>query len=38
MKVVYAERARRDIDDIDNSIALRGPAGAQTVEDEIRAT
>jgi plasmid stabilization system protein ParE len=38
MKVVYAERARRDIADIYDSIARHNPAAAQRVEDMIRAT
>jgi toxin ParE1/3/4 len=36
MKVVYAERARRDIADIYDSIARRNPAAARRVEDRIR--
>jgi plasmid stabilization system protein ParE len=38
MKVVYAERARRDIADIYDSIARHNPAAAQRVEDAIRVT
>ncbi len=38
MKVVYAERARQDIDDIYDSIAPHSRAGAQRVEDLIRTT
>lgn len=38
MKVVYAERARQDIDDIYASIAPHSRAGAQHVEDLIRRT
>lgn len=38
MKVVYAERARQDIDDIYTSIAFTNPAAAQRVEDLIRRT
>ena len=37
MKVVYAERARRDIADIYDSIARHNPAAAQRVENTIRA-
>lgn len=37
MKVVFAERARRDISDIYDSIAKHNPAAAQRVEDAIRA-
>ena len=37
MKVVFAERARRDIDDIYDSIARHNPEAAQHVEDAIRA-
>jgi plasmid stabilization system protein ParE len=36
MRVVYAERARRDIADIYDYIALHNPAAAQRVEDMIR--
>ena len=38
MKVVYAQRARRDIEDIYGYIALSNPAAAQAVEDAIRIT
>ena len=38
MKVVYAERARLDINDIYESIAAHNPAAAQRVEDRIRTT
>lgn len=38
MKVVYAERARQDIDDIYASIAPHSQVSAQRVEDLIRAT
>jgi plasmid stabilization system protein ParE len=38
MKVVYAERARRDIEDIYESIAPHNPTAAQRVEDLIRTT
>ncbi len=38
MKVVYAERARQDIDDIYTSIAAHSAASAQRVEDLIRST
>jgi plasmid stabilization system protein ParE len=37
MKVVYAERARRDIADIYDKIARDNPRAAQRVEDSIRA-
>lgn len=37
MRVVFAERARRDIGDIYNSIAQHNPVAAQNVEDTIRA-
>jgi plasmid stabilization system protein ParE len=36
MKVVYADRARRDIGDIYDSIAQHNPRAAQRVEDAIR--
>lgn len=36
MKVVFAERARRDIESIHDSIALHDRAAAQRVEDAIR--
>jgi plasmid stabilization system protein ParE len=38
MKVVYAERARRDIEYIYESIAPHNPAAAQRVENMIRTT
>ena len=38
MKVVYAERARRDIEDIYDFIATHNPHAAQRVEDLIRVT
>lgn len=37
MKVVFAERARQDISDIYDSIAVHSRASAQSVEDAIRA-
>jgi toxin ParE1/3/4 len=37
MKVVYAERARRDIARIFDTIAVRDPKAARRVEDLIRA-
>jgi plasmid stabilization system protein ParE len=37
MKVVYAERARRDIAGIYDSIARHNPSAARRVEDRIRA-
>lgn len=37
MNLVYAPRARQDIADIYDSIAMRNPAAAQRVEDLIRA-
>lgn len=36
MRVVFAERARRDISDIYDSIAIHSSAAAQRVENEIR--
>lgn len=36
MKVVYAERARRDIEQVYDSIAQHDRAAAQRVEDAIR--
>lgn len=36
MKVVFAERARRDIAEIFDAIAAHRPAAAQRVEDVIR--
>lgn len=36
MKVVYAERARRDIGDIYDTIAAHNPTAAQRVEHAIR--
>lgn len=36
MRVVFAERARRDIGDIYDSIVVHNPAAAQRVEDAIR--
>ena len=36
MKLVYAERARQDIADIYDYIALHNPSAAQRVEDMIR--
>jgi len=36
MKVVYAERAKRDIGDIYDTIAPHNPTAAQRVEDMIR--
>ena len=38
MKVVYAERARRDVADIYDAIAIKNPRAAQRVEDRIRRT
>jgi toxin ParE1/3/4 len=38
MKVVYGERARRDIAEIYDTIALRNRDAAQRVEDLIRST
>jgi len=38
MKVVYADRARQDIEAIYDHIALSNPAAAQAVEDAIRST
>jgi plasmid stabilization system protein ParE len=37
MKVVFAERARRDIADIYDSLEQHNPSAAQRVEDAIRA-
>ena len=37
MKVVFAERARQDISDIYDSIAVHSSSSAQRVEDAIRA-
>lgn len=37
MKVVFAVRARQDIADIYDSIAVHSPPSAQRVEDAIRA-
>jgi plasmid stabilization system protein ParE len=36
MRVVFAERARRDIGDIYDDIAQHNPSAAQRVEDTIR--
>ena len=36
MKLVYAERARRDVADIYDTIAQDNPGAAQRVEDMIR--
>ncbi len=36
MRVVFAERARRDIGDIYDNIAQHNPSAAQRVEDTIR--
>ena len=38
MKVVFAERARQDIEAIYDYIASSNPAAAQAVEDAIRTT
>lgn len=38
MKVVYADRARQDIEAIYDHIALSNPKAAQAVEDAIRIT
>ena len=38
MKFVYAERARRDIEDIFDRLASKSARSAQRVEDMIRAT
>jgi len=38
MKVVFAERAKRDIGDIYDRIAADNPSAAQRVEDMIRST
>ena len=38
LKLIYTERARRDIAEIFDYIAQRNPTAAQHVEDEIRST
>ena len=37
MRVIFAERARRDIGEIYDNIAQHNPVAAQNVEDAIRA-